>query len=196
MTEKKSYPEEIFEWKLNKYKGKKRNKLPHQAEVETSERVNNLVRNITPGLDLHTLLPLDLFNTRMVYNDVTRTITITGSGGSFVLDDSVCMVGLARLFLNFIQPESCGACTFCRIGTKQMVEILDSISSGAGKLEELDKLEDLAEKLKNTTYCEIGKTAANPVLTTLRHFRKEYEEHIINRKCRTGRCEFEISQAI
>lgn len=204
MAEKKSYPEEIFEWKLNKYKGKARTKLPHQVEFETSTRVNNLVRKITSELtilddfmarkkdDLFSgRLPLDLFDTKMVYNEVTRTVTITGTGGSFVLDDTACMVDLARYFLNFIQPESCGACTFCRLGTKQMLEILDSISSGTGKLEDIDRLEDLAGKLKNTSLCQIGKTAANPVLTTLSHFRKEYEEHIKNHKCRADRCEFE-----
>ena len=203
MSEKKSYPEEIFEWKLNKYKGRVRNKLPHQVELETSGRVNNLVRRVTSELNflddlmahkreelLSGRLPLDLFDTKMVYNDVAKTITITGTGGSFVLDDSACMVDLSRYFLNFIQPESCGACTFCRLGTKQMLEILESISSGIGKLEDIDRLEDLALKLKSTSICQLGKTAANPVLTTLKHFRKEYEEHIKNHKCRAGKCEF------
>jgi len=203
MAEKKSFPDEMYEWKANKYKNVKRTKHPHQVEMETCRRVNNLVRHVTPGVKLETdfarikrdellsgRLPADLFDTKMVYNDVSRTITITGPGGSFVLDDSTCMVDLACYFINFIQPESCGACTFCRLGTKQMLDILERIRSGKGETKDIERLEVLAEKIESSSLCELGKTAANPVLMTIRNFRSEYKEHIEKHKCRAGKCEF------
>ena len=107
-----------------------------------------------------------------------------GSGGMVVMDETTCMVDMARFFLAFTQNESCGKCTFCRIGTKRMLEILDRITDGKGKLEDIDLLMDLADKIKKGSLCGLGQTAPNPVLTTLRYFRDEYEAHIGTRGAR------------
>ena len=110
-----------------------------------------------------------------------------GSGGLIVLDETDCMVDIARYFLAFTQDQSCGKCTFCRIGTKRMLEILDRIVHGKGSMTDLDQLEELAYKTIAGSICGLGTTAPNPVLTTLKYFRKEYEMHI-NGKCPTGKC--------
>ncbi|QIA07522.1 NAD(P)H-dependent oxidoreductase subunit E [Draconibacterium halophilum] len=110
-----------------------------------------------------------------------------GSGGLVVLDDTDCMVDIARYFLSFTQEESCGKCTFCRVGTKRMLDILDGIVSGKGKKGDIEELEHLAGWTKKGSLCGLGKTAPNPVLSTLRHFRDEYEAHI-NGTCPTGKC--------
>jgi NADH-quinone oxidoreductase subunit F len=144
-------------------------------------------------------VPADLFSTCIDYDEVAKTGAIMGSGGMIVLDDTTCMVDVARYFLDFTRLESCGKCTFCRIGTKRMLEILTRICNGDGKPEDLDLLEDLARQVKDTSLCGLGQTAPNPVLTTLRYFRSEYEEHINDKKCRAGKCRslcsFEITDA-
>jgi NADH-quinone oxidoreductase subunit F len=133
-------------------------------------------------------VPRSLFDTKIDYDEVNKTGAIMGSGGMVVMDDTTCMVDVARYFLNFTQEESCGKCTFCRIGTKRMLEILTRICDGDGVPEDIPLLEDLAEQIKNTSLCGLGQTAPNPVLTTLRYFRDEYEEHIKDKKCRAGKC--------
>lgn len=133
-------------------------------------------------------VPAALFTTKIDYDEVTRTGAIMGSGGMVVMDDTTCMVDIARYFLDFTQLESCGKCTFCRIGTKRMLEILTRICEGKGKESDIDLLQDLAAQIKTTSLCGLGQTAPNPVLTTLRYFREEYEEHIRDHKCRAGRC--------
>ena len=133
-------------------------------------------------------VPRSLFDTRIDYDEVNKTGAIMGSGGMVVMDETTCMVDVARYFLNFTQEESCGKCTFCRIGTKRMLEILTRICDGHGVPEDLDMLQDLAEQIKSTSLCGLGQTAPNPVLTTLRYFREEYEEHIHDKKCRAGKC--------
>jgi NADH-quinone oxidoreductase subunit F len=133
-------------------------------------------------------VPRELFHTRIDYDEVTKTGAIMGSGGMVVMDETTCMVDVARYFLDFTQLESCGKCTFCRIGTTRMLEILTRICDGKGVAEDIDILEDLADQIKNTSLCGLGQTAPNPVLTTLRYFRKEYEEHIFDKKCRAGKC--------
>ncbi len=133
-------------------------------------------------------VPESLFQTRIDYDEVTSTGAIMGSGGMIVMDNTTCMVDVARYFLNFTQEESCGKCTFCRIGTKRMLEILTRICEGEGVMEDLDKLEDLAVQIKSTSLCGLGQTAPNPVLTTLRYFREEYQEHIQEKRCRAGKC--------
>jgi NADH-quinone oxidoreductase subunit F len=110
-----------------------------------------------------------------------------GSGGLVVLDDRDCMVDIARFFLRFTQAESCGKCTFCRIGTKRMLEILTRLCDGAGRLEDIDKLEILADYVSRGSLCGLGQTAPNPVTTTLKYFREEYEAHVDGR-CPAGRC--------
>jgi NADH-quinone oxidoreductase subunit F len=105
-----------------------------------------------------------------------------------VMDDTTCMVDIARFFLDFTQKESCGKCTFCRIGTKRMLEILTRISDGKGVMEDIDLLLDLAEKIKTSSLCGLGQTAPNPVLTTIKYFREEYEAHIKDKRCPAHAC--------
>jgi NADH-quinone oxidoreductase subunit F len=133
-------------------------------------------------------VPQALFDTRIDYDEVIKTGAIMGSGGMVVMDETTCMVDVARYFLNFTQQESCGKCTFCRIGTTRMLEILTRICHGRGRPEDIPMLEDLADQVRHTSLCGLGQTAPNPVLTTLRYFREEYEEHIRDRKCRAGKC--------
>jgi len=104
------------------------------------------------------------------------------------MDESTCMVDVAKFFLNFTQEESCGKCTFCRMGTKRMLEILERITNGEGKEGDIEKLEDLAEQIKDNSLCGLGQTAPNPVLTTIKYFRDEYEAHIRDQKCPAKSC--------
>ena len=104
------------------------------------------------------------------------------------MDEDTCMVDIAKFFLEFTVDESCGKCAPCRIGTKRMFEILTKITDGTGTLEDLQALEDVAVALKNGSLCALGQTAANPILSTLKHFREEYVEHVVDKKCRCGVC--------
>ena len=133
-------------------------------------------------------IPAGLIETSVDYESVTQTGAIMGSGGMVVMDETTCMVDVARFFLAFTQKESCGKCTFCRLGTKRMLEILDRIKDGEGKLEDIDLLMDLSEKIKKGSLCGLGQTAPNPVLTTIKYFRYEYEAHIKDKKCPSHKC--------
>jgi NADH-quinone oxidoreductase subunit F len=133
-------------------------------------------------------VPSSLFETKIDYDEVNKTGAIMGSGGMVVMDDTTCMVDVARYFLDFTRSESCGKCTFCRIGTMRMLEVLTKICEGKGEMDDLSRLEDLADQIKTTSLCGLGQTAPNPVLTTLRYFREEYIEHIEDRFCRAGKC--------
>jgi NADH-quinone oxidoreductase subunit F len=141
-------------------------------------------------------IPHWLFSTRIDYDEVNRTGAIMGSGGMVVLDESTCMVDMAKFFLQFTQNESCGKCTFCRIGTKRMLEILIRISEGKGQPSDIDLLEELAQNIKTASLCGLGQTAPNPVLTTLKYFREEYEAHIHQKRCPAGKCKSLISYRI
>ncbi len=132
-------------------------------------------------------IPARLADTPIDYDALAQTGAIMGSGGLVVLDDRDCMVDIARFFLHFTQAESCGKCTFCRIGTKRMLEILDRLCAGEGRRDDLDKLATLADYVSRGSLCGLGQTAPNPVLTTLRYFREEYEAHLQGR-CPAGRC--------
>lgn len=134
-------------------------------------------------------IPAELQNTVIDYESINRTGAIMGSGGLVVMDDATCMVEIARFFLEFTQRESCGKCTFCRIGTKRMLEILTRITQGEGRDGDIELLEELAARVRSTSLCGLGQTAPNPVLTTLRYFRSEYEAHISNRKCPAHHCQ-------
>jgi NADH-quinone oxidoreductase subunit F len=138
-------------------------------------------------------IPESLIDTKVDYEELSATGAIVGSGGMVVVDENTCMVDMAKYFLKFTQNESCGKCTFCRIGTKRMLEILERISQGKGKMEDLDILNDLAYKIKNTSLCGLGQTAPNPVLTTLKYFNDEYIAHIKDKKCPAGACTALIS---
>jgi NADH-quinone oxidoreductase subunit F len=133
-------------------------------------------------------LPESLLDTLVDYDAITATGAIMGSGGMIVADSSTCMVDLARYFLSFTQEESCGKCIPCRLGTKRMLETLTRICDGGGEPEDLERLEILAEDIKASSLCALGGTAPNPVLTTLKYFKKEYEDHIFHKKCPAGVC--------
>ncbi|MBN2460595.1 MAG: 4Fe-4S binding protein [Candidatus Cloacimonetes bacterium] len=141
-------------------------------------------------------LPESLLDTPVDYDSINKTGAIMGSGGMVVMDSGTCMVDVARFFLDFTQKESCGKCTFCRIGTKRMLEILTRITRGEGELEDLDKLEELAVNVIKGSLCGLGQTAPNPVLTTLRYFREEYISHIVEKKCPAGVCKALIKYEI
>ena len=128
-------------------------------------------------------VPEYLADTIIDYDSVKATGTIMGSGGMVVMDESTCMVDVAKFFLDFTGKESCGKCTFCRIGTKRMLEILQRITDGKGKEGDIEKLEELAYQIKDSSLCGLGQTAPNPVLTTIKYFRDEYEAHIRDKKC-------------
>lgn len=133
-------------------------------------------------------IPESLLDTPVDYDSLTKTGAIMGSGGMVVMDDTTCMVDMARFFLNFTQDESCGKCTFCRIGTKRMLEILNRITQGKGESGDIEILEDLSRKIIKGSLCGLGQTAPNPVLTTIKYFRDEYEAHINDKTCPAGVC--------
>jgi len=133
-------------------------------------------------------IPATLLDTLVDYDSINKTGAIMGSGGMVVMDEGTCMVDVARFFLNFTQNESCGKCTFCRIGTKRMLEILTRICEGKGELQDLKLLEDLAKNIITSSLCGLGQTAPNPVLTTIRYFRDEYLAHIEEKRCPAGVC--------
>ena len=125
---------------------------------------------------------------RQDYDNLTAIGSMMGSGGLIVMDEDTCMVDLAKFFLEFTVDESCGKCSPCRIGTRRMLEILTRITEGNGTLEDLDELEEIAATLKTNSLCALGQTAANPVLSTLKHFRDEYLAHIDVYKRQALRC--------
>ncbi|MCK9613575.1 MAG: NADH-quinone oxidoreductase subunit NuoF [Bacteroidales bacterium] len=133
-------------------------------------------------------IPEYLADTIVDYDSVNVTGAIMGSGGMVVMDETTCMVDIAKFFLNFTQNESCGKCTFCRIGTKRMLEILTRITEGKGKEGDIETLEELAYQIKDNSLCGLGQTAPNPVLTTIKYFRDEYEAHIRDKKCPAKAC--------
>jgi len=132
-------------------------------------------------------IPESLADTKVDYDRLTEKGAIMGSGGMVVLDDTDCMVDMAKYFLEFTQDESCGKCTFCRIGTKRMKELLEKFTEGKAREADIIELEDLAVKVKENSLCGLGKTAPNPVLSTLKYFKDEYEAHIKG-KCPAGKC--------
>ncbi len=134
-------------------------------------------------------------DTPVDYDSLKKVGAMMGSGGLVVLDDTDCMVDIARYFLSFTQVESCGKCTFCRVGTRRMLDILNDITSGNGSMKDLDELEKLARWTQKGSLCGLGQTAPNPVLSTLNYFRHEYEAHI-NGKCPTGKCQKLIKYTI
>jgi NADH:ubiquinone oxidoreductase subunit F (NADH-binding)/Pyruvate/2-oxoacid:ferredoxin oxidoreductase delta subunit len=132
-------------------------------------------------------IPASMSNIPVDYEELVNAGAMMGSGGMVVLDDRDCMVDIARYFLSFTQNQSCGRCTFCRIGTLKLLGILDKICSGKGTVDDLVMLEDLSQSIKNASLCSLGKSAPNPVLTTLRYFRDEYDAHLQGR-CPAGKC--------
>ena len=133
-------------------------------------------------------IPASLIDTEVDYDNLTAIGCMMGSGGLIVMDEDNCMVDMAKFFLEFTVDESCGKCTPCRVGTKRLLEMLDNITKGKGTYEDLQKLEDLCNYIKQNSLCGLGQTAPNPVLATLKFFREEYEAHVIDKKCPAGVC--------
>ncbi|MBO4264860.1 MAG: NADH-quinone oxidoreductase subunit NuoF [Clostridia bacterium] len=133
-------------------------------------------------------LPASLIDTPIDFDSLIAAGSMMGSGGLIVMDETTCMVDIARFFLDFTVDESCGKCTPCRIGTRRLLEILDKIIAGEGTLEDIDKLEELCTFIKSASLCALGQTAPNPVLSTLRFFRDEYIAHVVDKKCPAGVC--------
>lgn len=133
-------------------------------------------------------IPEELLDTPVDYDSINQTGAIMGSGGMVVMDETTCMVDVARFFLDFTQSESCGKCVQCRIGTKRMLEILERICNGEGQEGDIELLQEIALKVKEGSMCGLGQSAPNPVLTTIRYFRDEYEAHIKDKKCPAKQC--------
>ncbi len=140
-------------------------------------------------------VPASLAHTPVDYETLKDVGAMMGSGGLVVLDETDCMVDIARYFLEFTQDQSCGRCTFCRIGTRRMLDILERLCAGEGKKSDIDELEQLAEVIKSSSLCGLGKTAPNPVLSTIKYFRSEYEAHI-DKRCPTAKCKALISYTV
>ena len=136
-------------------------------------------------------IPAELLDIGVSYDALLRIGSIMGSGGMIVMDDTSCMVNVARFFMEFCMTESCGKCIPCRAGTAQMFTLLTRISNGTGSMEDLELLEDLCTTVKETSLCGLGQTAPNPVLSTLKYFRDEYLEHIVYKRCPAGVCNME-----
>lgn len=133
-------------------------------------------------------IPASLIDTPIDYDNLIAIGSMMGSGGLIVMDEDTCMVDIAKFFLEFTVDESCGKCTPCRVGTKRLLELLNKITDGNGTMEDLEKIDELAQFIKSNSLCGLGQTAPNPVLSTLRYFRDEYVEHIVNKRCPAGVC--------
>ena len=141
-------------------------------------------------------IPASLIDTPIDYDNLIKIGSMMGSGGLIVMDEDSCMVDIAKFFLEFTVDESCGKCAPCRIGTVRLLEILNKITEGNGEMEDLDKLEELANYIKSASLCGLGQTAPNPVISTLRYFRDEYVAHIVDKKCPAGVCKKLLSYVI
>jgi len=148
----------------------------------------NLIKAVQIGGPSGGCLPADKFNLAIDFDVLSQAGSMVGSGGMVVMDEETCMVDVAMYFLTFLQDESCGSCLPCRLGIDRMLEIITDITEGNGRPEQLDLLEELADTVSQTALCGLGKTAPNPVLTTLRYFRPEYEAHINEKRCPAGVC--------
>ena len=171
------------------------------VEVPMGTPINHVIFNICGGVPDNKKIkavqlggpsggcvPANMLDTIIDYDAIIKTGAIMGSGGMVVMDETTCMVDVAKFFLTFTQGESCGKCTFCRIGTLRMLEILDRITKGEGKIEDLDMLEDLSNEIIKNSLCGLGQSAPNPVLSTLHYFRDEYEAHINEKRCPALQC--------
>ena len=141
-------------------------------------------------------IPAEHLDIPIDYDNLIAIGSMMGSGGMIVMDEDNCMVNIAKFFLEFTVDESCGKCPPCRIGTRRMLEILDRITHGKGEDGDIEKLEKLAKNIKASALCGLGQTAPNPVLSTLRYFRDEYEAHIYEKRCPAGVCKALLSYAI
>ena len=179
------------------------------AEVPMGITINEIVFDIGGGIKENKkfkavqmggpsggCIPASMGDLQIDYQKINKTGAIMGSGGLVVMDETTCMVEMAKFFLTFTQEESCGKCTFCRIGTKRMLEILTRITEGNGQEGDIGLLQQLAYEIKNNTICGLGQTAPNPVLTTLKYFPEEYEAHIRDKKCPAHSCSALLTYSI
>jgi NADH:ubiquinone oxidoreductase subunit F (NADH-binding) len=141
-------------------------------------------------------IPAEMLDLGVSYDALMAVGSIMGSGGMIVMDDTSCMVNVARFFVEFCMTESCGKCIPCRAGTAQMFTLLTRICAGLGTMDDLDLLISLCETIKETSLCGLGMTAPNPVLSTIKYFRNEYIEHIVNKRCPAGVCNIEAPVAV
>jgi len=191
----------MFEARLARYRNKARTKLPSQEAAEAALRVNQRVVGPAvrlcfpedirlPGADDRTsnAPPFDLLDSAVIYDSAKGSITLSGVGGKAVIDPRSCMVQVAEHFVAATQRESCGECTFCRVGGRRALEILGRIRNGQGAIEHIDTLQELGEALGQASQCELGKTAGKILLMTLGQFRIQYETHIARRRCPAGKC--------
>lgn len=149
---------------------------------------DNAIKAVQMGGPSGGCIPKNLLDTVIDYKAISAIGAIMGSGGMVVMDETTCMVDMARFFLDFTRKESCGKCIYCRIGTKRMLEILERICAGEGKDGDIELLEELCYKIKDGSLCGLGQSAPNPVLTTIKYFRNEYEDHIYKKKCTAHQC--------
>lgn len=149
---------------------------------------NKQLKAIQTGGPSGGCIPIEYLDLPIEYDTLTAIGSMMGSGGMIVMDETNCMVDISKFYLEFSVDESCGKCTPCRIGNKRILEIIEDITKGKASKEDLYKLEELCEVVKNTSLCGLGESAPNPVLSTIKFFRDEYEEHIINKKCKAGVC--------
>ena len=156
----------------------------------------NQIKSVQTGGPSGGCLPLDKFDLAVDFDILSEAGSMVGSGGMVVMDEETCMVDVAKYFLTFLQDESCGKCVPCRLGIDRMLEIITDITEGRGRMEQLDLLEELGDTISQTALCGLGKTAPNPVLSTLRYFRPEYEAHIKEKKCPAGVCKALITYSI
>ena len=156
----------------------------------------NSIKAVQTGGPSGGCLPLDKFDLAVDFDILSEAGSMVGSGGMVVMDEETCMVDVAKYFLTFLQDESCGKCVPCRLGIDRMLEIITDITEGRGRMEQLDLLEELGDTISQTALCGLGKTAPNPVLSTLRYFRPEYEAHIKEKKCPAGVCKALITYSI
>ncbi|MDE6411093.1 MAG: NADH-quinone oxidoreductase subunit NuoF [Clostridia bacterium] len=141
-------------------------------------------------------IPAQCIDTPIDYDNLIAIGSMMGSGGMIILDDSNCMVDISKFYLEFTADESCGKCTPCRIGTKRLLQLLTKITEGKGEPDDLQKIEELASHMKSSSLCALGQSAPNPVLSTMRYFRNEYEEHINEKKCAAGVCKAMLNYTI
>lgn len=173
--------------------------------ITIKEIVYDIGGGLSSGFDLKAVqtggpsggcIPAALADTPITYESLKKIGAIMGSGGLLIMDESACMVDVAKFFLNFTQEESCGKCTFCRVGTKQMLKILERITNGKGREGDIELLEDMGRKIVAGSLCGLGQSAPNPVLTTIKYYRNEYEAHIYEQSCPAKKCKALIKYVI
>jgi NADH:ubiquinone oxidoreductase subunit F (NADH-binding) len=179
------------------------------VEVPMGMKLRDIIEGIGGGVpDGHTFkavqtggpsggcLPAEMLDIGVSYDALLAAGSIMGSGGMIVMDDTSCMVNVARFFIEFCMTESCGKCIPCRAGTAQMFTLLTRICNGVGTMDDLHLLEDLCSTVKEASLCGLGQTAPNPVLSTLKYFRNEYMDHIVHKKCTAGVCNIKALEEV